>query len=130
MRYILELTEEQYNHIAKCVEVVHRIACGQIESLNEVVPNPIDYSKLVEIKKIVFPELSRNESYSWNGGYHGTEHNERFRIAFDKFQAQGYQIYREMCYKQNIAKGIDNVLSSPTLQTNKADKPIIIIKEE
>lgn len=125
MTYEMILTEEQYNHIARCVEVCHRIACGQVESLNEIIPNSIDYNDLVELKEIAFPELSRNESYGWNGGYRNESKGEPFRKAFDKFQAQGYQIYRQMCYKQNIAKGIDNVLSSPTLTTDKAKQPII-----
>lgn len=130
MKYKLELTEEQYNHIAQCVEVCHRIACGQIEELNNILPNSIDYDKLLELKKIAFPELSRGESYKWDGGYRGTEHGEAFRKAFDTFQAQGYQIYRQMCYKRNIAKGIDNVLSSPTLTTDKAQQPIIEVINE
>lgn len=130
MKYIMTLTEEQYNHIAKCVETCHRIACGQIESIREILPvRPCD--KLVEeIKRQSFPELSFNESYGWNGGYRGTEHGEDFRKAFDTYQAQGYQIYRQMCYKRNIAKGIDNVLSSPTLTTDKAQQPIIDVINE
>lgn len=131
MKYIMELTEEQYNHIAKCVEVCHRIACGQIETIEEIVPNKIDGILLDAIKAQAFPELSLRESYRWDGGYRNNEHGENFQKAFDKFQAQGYQIYREMCYKYNMAKGIDNVLSSPTLTTHKASKPIVkAMKEE
>lgn len=130
MKYKLELNEEQYNHIAKCVEVCHRIACGQLNSLDEILPNKVDDYLLRVIKKEVFPELSYAESYGWNGGYRNTDHGEPFRKAFDKFQAQGYQIYRQMCYKRNIAEGIDNVLSSPTLTTYKAKQPIIeVIKD-
>lgn len=130
MKYKLELNEEQYNHIAKCVEVCHRIACGQLDSLDEILPNKVDNCLLRVIKKDVFPELYYAESYGWNGGYRNTDHGEPFRKAFDKFQAQGYQIYRQMCYKRNIAKGIDNVLSSPTLTTDKAKQPIIeVIKD-
>ena len=130
MKYRMTLTEEQYNHIAKCVEVVHRIACGQMDSLDEIVPNVIDLSDLRQLKKTAFPELAWNEDYGWNGGYRSTAHGEVFRKAFDKFQAQGYQIYRQMRYKQNIAKGIDNVLSSPTLTTDKANQPIIDVIDE
>lgn len=127
MKYKMELTEEQYNHIALCVEVCHRVACGQIEELRSILPNTPDDSLLRELKREAFPELAPNESYGWNGGYRGTEHGEDYRMAFDTFQARGYQIYRQMCYKQNIAKGIDNVLSSPTLTTSKAQQPIITI---
>lgn len=131
MKYKMTLTEEQYNHIAQCVEAVHRIACGQIESLNEILPLSVDDSVIREIKFQAFPELLQPQSYPWNGGYKNESHGEDFRKAFDTFQAQGYQIYRQMRYKQNIAKGIDNVLSSPTLTTDKAEQPIIeVIKEE
>lgn len=131
MKYILTLTEEQYNHIITCVETCHRIACGQVEVLEEILPNSPDFRLIRELKREAFPELSLFESYGWNGGYRGMEHGEKFRKAFDKFQAQGYQIYRTMCYKRNMAKGIDNVLSTPTLTTDKAKQPIIeVIKEE
>lgn len=130
MKFKLELTEEQYMHIARCVEVVHRIACGDLHELRDILPINPDESLLDEIKSQSFPELSRNEEYNWNGGYRNDQHGESFRKAFDKFQAQGYQIYRQMCYKYNMAKGIDNVLSSPTLTTDKADQPIIEIIQQ
>ena len=130
MKYKIELTEEQYNHIALCVEVCHRVACGQVEEINQILPISPDDNLIKQIKKESFPELSRYESYGWNGGYRNESQGERFRKAFDKFQAQGYQIYRQMRYKQNIAKGIDNVLSSPTLTTDKAKQPIIEVVNE
>jgi len=125
MKYRIKLTEEQYDHIEQCVEVCHRIACGQIEAINEILPNIINYNDLLDLKKIAFPELSRYESYGWNGGYRGTGHDEDFCKAFDKFQAQGYQIWHHMLYIRNVAKNIDNVYSFPTLPTNKAEQPII-----
>lgn len=125
MKYRMELTEEQYTHIARCVEVCHRIACGQIESINEILPNTIEYEDILKLKRFAFPELSSGESYGWNGGYRGIEHGEDFRKAFDTFQARGYQIYRQMLHIRNIAENIDNVYSSPTLTTDKADQPII-----
>lgn len=127
MKYIMTLNEEQYNHIARCVEVVHRIACGDIRELREILPINPDERLFAVIKHQSFPELAHNECYGWNGGYRGTKYGEAYREAFDKFQAQGYQIYRQMRYKQNIAQGIDNVLSSPTLTTNKAKQPRIEI---
>lgn len=130
MKYKMTLTEEQYNHIALCVETCHCIACGQIDSLNEILPNPIDNNKLAELKEIAFPELAKNEFYGWNGGYRNIEQGENFRKIVDKFQAQGYQIYRQMYYVRNIAKGIDNVLSTPTLTTDKAQQPIIEVMED
>lgn len=130
MKYIMTLTEEQYNHIALCVEKVHRIACGDIRQLRDILPNCPDDNLFDEIKRQSFPELAFNQKYGWNGGYSSKEHGEEFRKAFDTFQAQGYQIYREMCYKRNMANGIDNVLSSPTLTTNKAKQPIIEVINE
>lgn len=129
MKYRIELNEEQYNHIARCVEVVHRIACGDIRELREILPITPDDSLLDKIKHQSFPELAHNECYGWNGGYRGTKYGEAYRKAFDVFQAQGYQIYRQMRYKQNIAEGVNNVLSSPTLTTNKAKQPRIEIYE-
>ena len=129
MKYTLTLTEEQYNHIITCVETCHRIACGQVEELRAILPNVPDDSLIRKLKQVAFPELSNGESYGWNGGYRGMEHGESFRKEFDTFQAQGYQIYRTMCYKRNMALGIDNVLSSPTLTTNKAQQPIIEVEE-
>lgn len=125
MKYKMILTEEQYMHIAQCVETCHRIACGQIEELRSILPNTPDNSLMRELKHEAFPELSFNESYGWDGGYRGTEHGEPFRKAFDEFQARGYQIYRQMYHVRNVAEGIDNVYSSPTLTTNKAKQPII-----
>lgn len=131
MKYKMILTEEQYNHIAKCVEIVHRVACGDIYELNQVLPISPDNSLIDEIKRQSFPELAYNEQYGWNGGYRNDKHGRLFRDSVDKFQAQGYQIYRQMRYKRNIAQGIDNVYSSPTLTTDKAKQPIIeVIKEE
>ena len=123
----MQLTEQQYSHIIRCVEVVHRIACGDIHELREILPLAPDDALLMEIKRQSFPELALNEQYGWNGGYRGTTLGEEYRRAFDRFQAQGYQIYRQMRHKQNMAEGIDNVYSSPTLTTDKAKQPIIDI---
>lgn len=121
----MELTEKQYNYIAICVEVCHRVACGDVRFIDEILPISPNYELLDKIKRQIFPELGEHETYSWDGGYNNHDFPETFREIIDKFQAQGYQIYREMCYIHNKAKGIDNVLSSPTLTTHKADKPII-----
>lgn len=129
MQYRITLTEEQYLHIAQCVETCHRIACGQVEEVSSVLPIRPSDEILRKLKEECFPELSWGESYGWNGGYRGTEHGDKFREAFDKFQARGYQIYREMYHRRNIAEGIDNVYSSPTLTTDKAEQPIIEVVE-
>lgn len=128
-KYIMELTEEQYHHIATCVEVCHRIACGQIDDIAQILPSRPDDNIIRELKHQAFPELSFNESYGWNGGYRNNEYGEEFRKSFDKFQARGYQIYREMLHRRNIAENIDNVYSSPTLTTDKASQPKISVIE-
>ena len=125
MKYKLTCNEEQYNHIAWCVEVCHRIMCGDTMEICQLLPIIIDDYLLKEVKAQAFPELMPNQHYGWNGGYCNKEVNENFRKTWDKQQAQGYQIYRQMRYKQNIAKGIDNVLSSPTPTSSKAEQPII-----
>lgn len=125
MTYKLTLTEEQYNHIAQCVETCHRIACGDIRQLRDILPVSPDDFLLDEIKRQSFPELAFNEYYGWDGGYRGTTYNENFRKAFDLFQARGYQIYREMIHVRTVTKGLDDVYSSPTLTTHKAQRPVI-----
>lgn len=125
MEYKMTLTEEQYNHIAMCVETCHRIACGCICELLTILPIEPDLKLLDEIKHQSFPELGFGEQYGWNGGYRNKSQGEKFRELFDKFQAQGYQIYRQMIYKRNIAQGVDNILSIPALTTDKAEQPII-----
>lgn len=130
MRYKLTLTEEQYNHIAMCVETCHRIACGDINELKAILPINPDDSLFRQIKHEAFPELDTNEQYGWDGGYRNNECGEGFRESFDTFQASGYQIYRQMRHVQTKAKGICNVLSSPTLKSHKAQQPKIeVIKD-
>lgn len=130
MRYVMTLTEEQYNHIALCVETCHRIACGELDALNTVVPNVIHDEDLRRIKETASPELGNQETYKWNGGYRDKSSGEPFRKAFDEFQARGYQIYRQMRHKQVIAKGIDNIYTTPTLATDKAEQPNIEVINE
>lgn len=130
MKYRLTLTEKQYHHIAQCVETCHRIACGDIDELRTILPENPDRSLFMQIKHEAFPELGIGETYGWNGGYRGHTRNEKFQKAFDEFQAQGYQIYREMVHVDTITRGIGNVYTSPTLTTNKAEKPIIEVIDE
>ena len=121
-KYILELTEEQYDLIAICTEVVHRISAGQAEELNQIVPKKIDRDELVKIKDQAYPELSYNQSYKWCGGHPNK--------AFSHFQAATYAIYREMLHVRTVNEGIDNVYQSPTLRCDEIDLPKITIKED
>ena len=94
-KYTLELTEEQYDLIALSVEVVHRIIVGQVEELDQILPNLLDRDLLVKLKEQAFPELSFNQSYKWCGGYKGSD-DEKKNKAFSHYQAATYAIYREM----------------------------------
>ena len=127
-KYILELTEEQYDLIALSVEVVHRISCGQVEELDQIVPEKIDRDLLMKLKEQAFPELAFNESYKWCGGYKGSD-NEEFNKIFSHFQAETYALYREMLHIRTVNKGVDNVYQSPTLRCEGVDIPKITIKE-
>ena len=121
-KYTLELTEEQYNIISFCTEVVNRISAGQIEELDQIVLHKIDRELLVKLKEQAFPELSFNQSYSWCGGHQNK--------AYSHFQAATYAIYREMIHVRTVNEGIDNVYQSPTLRCEGVDIPKITIKEE
>ena len=121
-KYIIELTEEQYELIALCTEVVHRISAGQVEELDQIVPHKIDRDLLVKLKEQSFPELSFNLDYSWCGGHQNK--------AYSHFQAATYAIYREMIHIRTVNEGIDNVYQSPTLRCKGVDIPKITIKEE
>ena len=128
-KYILELTEEQYDLIAFSVEVVHRISCGQVDDINQIVPKYIDRDLLVKLKEQAFPELAFNESYKWCGGYKGKD-NDKSNSAFSHFQAATYAIYREMLHFNAIQAQQFNVYQSPTLRCEGVDLPKITIKEE
>ena len=126
-KYTLELTEEQYGLIAISVESVHRIIIGQVEELDQILPNRLDRDLLVKLKEQAFPELSFNQYYRWCGGYRGSE-NEKTNKAFSHFQAATYAIYREMLHARTVNEGYDNVYQSPTLRCEGVDIPKISIK--
>ena len=121
-KYILKLTERQYDIIALCTEVVHRIASGQVEELDQIVPKKIDCELLMKLKEQAFPELLPNQSYKWNGGHQN--------IYFCYFQAATYAIYREMLHLKAVHEGEDNVYRSSTLRCDGVDLPKITIMED
>lgn len=114
-RYQIEVTEGQYNTIAMCVDVCHRISCGDVWEINQILPITIDRNLLAKIKREAFPELAWNAQYKWCGGYRNPSKSEEFCKAFGKFQAQTYAIYREMYHQRNLINGINNVYTSDTL---------------
>ena len=128
-KYTLELTEEQYDLIALSVEVVHRIIVGQVEELDQILPNLLDRDLLVKLKEQAFPELSFNQSYKWCGGYKGSD-DEKKNKAFSHYQAATYAIYREMLHARTVDDGLDNVYQTPTLRCEGVDLPKITVEEE
>jgi len=112
-RWRLELTDEQFQCIARGMEFYGRILAGQLNVLDEATPQTIRYEDTDPLKLKMFPELSLNASYSWNGGSPSEWH--------DKEIARSYQIYREMRHQDVLARGIDNVYTSETLRTSKAE---------
>lgn len=119
--YLLELTEEQYDIIAMCTEVVHRISVGQVEELNQIVCKSIDRELLGKVKEQAFPELLFNSSYKWCGGHPNK--------SFSHFQAATYAIYREMLHFRVVHEGRGSVYQSPTLRCEGIDIPKITLND-
>lgn len=110
----LDLTDEQYQCIITGMELYHRLLCGDIMELRNLSPLGNSIMPFVsDIKNKLFPELHEGETYSWDGG--SEVH------YFDQQQAISYQIYREMRHKAAMAAHKDNVYSTETLTTDKAD---------
>lgn len=121
-KYLLEVTEEQLQLIADCVEDMCRFMSGQcmlansvsmLDNFNEV------RRKLDELKPLVTPQLSANESYSWNGS--GCPNKSQ-----QKFIAKTYGIYREILHvlmTERCKPGDFNVYLEPTL-TCKENLPL------
>lgn len=112
-KYSVELTEDQMRLVANCLEDISRFASGQcrldfvVEELlkglefDEQIKRRKEVEKhLEEIKKILLPSLSTNESKGYNGS---------------ELIGNTYQIYRTMLYKFALDSNGDNVYSSPPL---------------
>lgn len=113
-KWRIELTEEQFNCIARGMEYYHRMMCGQVNVVDDVCDERIDDNLKYELKKQMFPKLMLNGSYGWNG----TD-----KSHFGKEMAQSYQIYREMLHQRALRDCKDdwNVYLSDTLQSINAD---------
>lgn len=112
----LELTEEQFNCIARGMEYYHRMMCGQVDVVDDVCEERIDLWLKDQLKEQMFPKLTYGENYGWNG----TD-----KSSYGKEMARSYQIYREMIHKRTVRDGDDNVYSSETLKSGIADKLIV-----
>ena len=114
-KYKIELTEEQMLLVANCLEDVSRFASGQWEmrfTIEEMVRG-LEFDEgmqrikksqdlLNEVKKVLLPELSDNQSKSYNG---------------TEFIGNTYQIYRTILHHIAIENNWDNVYSSPALDS-------------
>ena len=112
-KYKIELSEEQMIFLANCLEDVSRFASGQcelrytIETMNKGLPfdefinRREKYEPLLEeLKTILLPDLSKNESL----GYNGTD-----------FIGNTYQIYRTIRHRIAVDNNHKNVYSSEAL---------------
>ena len=118
-KWLLELTEGQYRCIVRGMEYYHRMMSGQVDVVDGVCEHRISRSTEIALKNEMFPELALGESYGWNGGQKSK--------YFDKESAISYQIYREMEHQWANDKDYNNVYTTGTLHSGKAE-PIAIKK--
>ena len=126
--YRITLTEDQLNLVSRAVEDWHRFLCGQCEMTHATA-----YAREVgkvrkllnnEVKSLVVPELSHNESYDWSGIHCDNEFKR-------KDIAMSYMIYREILHYNATHDGECkswNVYNSETL-TCPEQGPLIKIEE-
>jgi len=114
-KYKIELTEEQMRLVSNCLEDVSRFAAGQWEMrfLIEEMLTGLDFYEAMErrkeaedllnkAKKVLIPELSDNQSKSYNG---------------TEFIGNTYQIYRTILHQLAMDYDWNNVYSSPALNS-------------
>ena len=117
--YQIIVNREQLQLIADCLEDISRLAAGQPELCNTInlllALNDDDCEKrdeiqkhLYAIKKIIYPELSHNASYGYNGG------SRQNSIQRDMV-GNTYQIYRTILHFLAVDEKWDNVYSSSAL---------------
>lgn len=112
-KYTIELSEEQMRLVSFCLEDLARFASGQCEliyTIEEMLKGlPLDEkikkrdeakALLKQVKQVLLPDLSDNESKGYNGS---------------EFIGNTYQIYRTILYQLAIDNNWNNVYSSPTL---------------
>lgn len=124
--YTITLNEEQLMLVSRCIEDISRFLAGDTDLYHTVVA--LDnwrelHPKLRELHTLVTPEIEQNANYGWNGGHCPNEQQR-------KLIAQTYYLYREMLHQYNLANGIHNVYSSPTLRCKYSGEPIKITWED
>lgn len=125
-KYTITLTEEQLLLISNCIEDIHRFLAGDTE-LYHTACLMDNYKELMQklrlLQPFVAPDLCYGSNYGWNGMHCPNEHQR-------KLIAQTYYLYREMRHQYNLANGIHNVYSSPTLRCKGSGEPIKITWED
>lgn len=114
-KYKIELTEEQMRLVSNCLEDVSRFASGQWEmrflieemltglEFNEAMQRRKEAEDLLnKAKKVLLPDLSDNQSKSYNG---------------TEFIGNVYQIYRTILHQLATDNNWNNVYSSPALNS-------------
>jgi len=112
-KYTIELSEEQMRLVSFCLEDLSRFASGQWElryTIEEILRGlPFDEQMkrrdeveelLKQVKRILLPELTDDESKGYNGS---------------EFIGNTYQIYRTILHKLAVDNNWNNVYSSPSL---------------
>lgn len=123
----ITLTEEQMCVLIDAVEDWHRFISGQCEMDNAT--SLLDdkarrYTRDIlhnKVKAVMFPELSRNQSYSWCGGQPNTQMSKEAAIS--------YMLYREMRHRLALEENMQhyNVYQSETL-TCSQQGPMIKVR--
>ena len=115
-KWQITLTEEQMCLMINALEDWHRFICGQCGLFNAT--SYIEPSRAMheareildmQVKPLMFPELTYGQNYSWNGGHADPYLN--------KAQAMSYLLYREMLHRLTLANNPKdwNIYKSETL---------------
>lgn len=114
----LTLTDEQFNCIARGMEIYHRLLCGQLSELNNLSDQgDLTIEDVSHLQRQLFPQLPHGSYYKWDGSAAQGEFHE-------KEAAQSYQVYRAMVYHRTIRddKAPDwSVYREPPLASNKVE---------
>lgn len=130
-KYTLEVTEEQLQLIANCVEDLCRFVSGQtgLDNTTIGIVSNRDYRKLAvaleQLTPFVTPHLGKSQYYGWDGGDCPNEEQR-------KFIAKTYGIYREIRHFLAVTSGAPawSTYLSPTLTCeDSVPLPIIKVKE-
>lgn len=117
--YQIVVNREQLLLITNCIEDISRLAAGQpklYHTINSMLINHDDMCEkreeieehLYAIKKIIYPELSRNASFGYSGGYQKD-------LIRKNLIGNTYQIYWQIFHFLAVDESWNNVYSAATL---------------